>query len=134
MFRTCIVDTSSNLVVNIVEYDTQQTGTPPGMADTFLCVPSDTGQIGGTYANGVITNPAPVFVITADMNKDMASSFLSATDWATIADVSDPAKSNPYLTNASDFNAYRNTIRAIAINPPAGPITWATVPTPKWSN
>ena len=133
MFRTCIVDTSSNLVVNIVEYDTQQTGTPPGMADTFLCVPSDTGQIGGTYANGVITNPAPVFVITADMNKDMASSFLSATDWATLADVSDPNLSNPYLTNKVDYIAYRNKVRAVFISPTDGFLIWPDVPDPKWS-
>ena len=134
MFRTCIVDTDTNLVVNLVEYEQQETGVPPGMANNFLCVPSNTGEIGGTYVDGTIVNPEPIFIITPEMNKAQATAYLQETDWATIPDVSDPAKSNPYLTNASDFNAYRNTIRAIAINPPAGPITWATVPTPKWSN
>ena len=55
--RHCIIDTNTNLVVNIIEYETEQTGVPPGLEAHLLCVKSDTGQIGGTYADGVITNP-----------------------------------------------------------------------------
>jgi hypothetical protein len=57
LIRHCIVDTTTNLVVNIIEYETEQTGVPPGLETHLLCVKSDTGEIGGTYADGVITNP-----------------------------------------------------------------------------
>lgn len=57
LIRHCIIDTTTNLVVNIIEYETGQTGIPPGLEAHLLCVKSDAGEIGGTYANGVITNP-----------------------------------------------------------------------------
>ncbi len=57
MIRHCIIDTNTNLVVNIIDYGTEQTGIPPGLEEHLLCVKSDTGQIGGIYADGVITNP-----------------------------------------------------------------------------
>jgi hypothetical protein len=70
---------------------------------------------------------------SAEQNKAYASSLLANTDWATIADVSDPALSNPYLTNAADYITYRNQIRRIAINPVAGKIVWPTIPGAKWA-
>ena len=57
LIRHCIIDTTTNLVVNIIDYETEQTGIPLGLEQHLLCVKSDTGQIGGTYADGVITNP-----------------------------------------------------------------------------
>ena len=57
MIRHCIIDTNTNLVVNIIDYETEQTGTPPGLEEHLLCVKSDTGEMGGTYTDGVITNP-----------------------------------------------------------------------------
>jgi len=57
LIKHCIIDTTTNLVVNIIEYETEQTGVPPGLETHLLCVKSDTGEIGGTYENGVITNP-----------------------------------------------------------------------------
>ena len=68
-----------------------------------------------------------------DACKKQASYLLYQTDWTTIVDVSDPAKSNPYLTNAAEFNTYRNTVRQYAINPVADP-TWPTQPTAQWSS
>jgi hypothetical protein len=69
----------------------------------------------------------------AQQNKTQATQILSSTDWTSIADVADPAKSNPYLMNQPDFTAYRSTVRAIAVNP-----TWnavfPTAPTEKWSS
>lgn len=59
MFRTCIVDTHTNLVVNIIDYEEEQTGVPPGLDDYLLCVPSEDGQIGGSYVDGKIVNPTP---------------------------------------------------------------------------
>ena len=64
-------------------------------------------------------------------NKATASQLLANTDWTTIADVASPTN-NPYLSNQSEFIAYRNTIRAIAVYPPAGEIVWATPPTEVW--
>ena len=70
---------------------------------------------------------------TANQNKLTASNLLYETDWTTISDVSDPTKSNPYLTNSSDYVVYRNVIRKIAINPVAGDIDWPTIPQAIWA-
>ena len=55
LIRHCSIDTTTNIVVNIVDYETEQSGVPNGLEDTLLVVPSVDGEIGGTYANGVIT-------------------------------------------------------------------------------
>lgn len=70
---------------------------------------------------------------TAEQNKATASEKLYKTDWTTIPDVSDPVKSNPYLTNADAFIAYRNKIRLVALNPVNGEIAWPDVPQAIWS-
>lgn len=72
--------------------------------------------------------PAP----TADENKATATSLLSATDWATIADVGNPQMSNPYLANQADFINYRNQVRQYAVYPESGNITWPTLPVENW--
>ena len=64
-------------------------------------------------------------------NKATASSLLAGTDWTTIADVASPSN-NPRLGNQSEFIAYRNVIRAIAVYPPAGQVTWPTAPNELW--
>jgi hypothetical protein len=71
---------------------------------------------------------------TAIQNKNMASSLLYQTDWTTIADVGDSTKSNPYLTNVSEFQTYRNLLRQIAVNPTDGDLTWPTIPKTIWSD
>ena len=86
-----------------------------------------------TYDNGVFTAPV-IPVPTVDENKATAVNLLQATDWATRGSVSDPALSNPYLTNQDAFFSYQNTVRQVAINPVAGNLTWPTQPTPQWSN
>ena len=70
--------------------------------------------------------------ITIDDNKNTATALLSETDWTALPDVADPAKSSPYLANVSDFNAYRNAVRQIAINPVAGNIDWPAKPNADW--
>ena len=58
MIRHCIIDTNTNLVINIVEYENERTGVPEGLESHLICVVSETGEIGGTYnADGTITNP-----------------------------------------------------------------------------
>ena len=64
---------------------------------------------------------------------DQAKTILTATDWTSIGDVGDPAKSNPYLVNQAEFVAYRSTIRNYAVNPVVDPV-WPTEPTEQWSS
>lgn len=59
LIRHCIVDFSQNLVVNVIDYESEQTGAPPGIEGPFLCVPSETGQIGDSFANGMIVPKPP---------------------------------------------------------------------------
>ncbi len=66
-------------------------------------------------------------------NKTQAKTLLQQTDWTTIPDVSDPAVSNPYLTNSAEFAAYRNQVRQIAINPPVVVDVWPVMPEEVWS-
>jgi hypothetical protein len=81
----------------------------------------------------VANTPAPILPPTAEQNKATASGLLSETDWTTIPDVADPAKSNPYLTNVDEFLVYRNAVRQYAINPVAGDIDWPIVPNSVWA-
>ena len=76
--------------------------------------------------------PLPPAPPTADENKTIATQLLQATDWTTIADVGNPAMSNPYLSNQAEFITYRNAVRQYAIYPVAGDITWPTVPVENW--
>jgi hypothetical protein len=77
--------------------------------------------------------PPPPSPPTAEQNKGTAINLLQQTDWTTIPDVSDPTKSNPYLSNVNDFVTYRNAVRQYAINPVAGDITWPTLPQEVWT-
>jgi hypothetical protein len=65
--------------------------------------------------------------------KEEASRRLYKTDWTTIADVADPMKSNPYLTNQSAFIVYRSNVRKLAVNPEINPV-WPVEPTATWSS
>ena len=47
-----------NAVVNVIEYETLQTGCPEGLEDV-IALASDEGQIGWTYANNTFTDPNP---------------------------------------------------------------------------
>ena len=66
------------------------------------------------------------------VNKMQASLLLTETDWTTIADVSDPALSDPSLINAAEFAAYRSQVRKIAVNPPVT-VVFPTMPKKVWS-
>ena len=69
-----------------------------------------------------------------NINENNAKTLLSATDWTAIASIANPQDSKPYLTNQAAFLSYRSTVRDIAVNPPAVPATFPTVPKPTWSN
>ena len=78
--------------------------------------------------------PVPPSPPTADQNKQTAINLLQKTDWTAISDVSDPTKSNPYLANVNEFEAYRSSLRQHAVNPVLGNITWPTKPQEVWAN
>ena len=82
----------------------------------------------GVVAPYVVPTP------TAEQNKATAVNLLNQTDWTSIADVADPAVSNPYLMNQAQFLAYRSQLREIAVNPTAGFITFPTKPQEQWSS
>ena len=48
----------NNLVVNVIEYDSIQTGCPEGLEDV-IALASNEGQIGWIYDNGIFTDPNP---------------------------------------------------------------------------
>ena len=66
-------------------------------------------------------------------NKTQATTILTNTDWTSIADVADPAKSNPYLMNQAEFISYRSTVRNIAVNPTFDAV-FPTQPVEVWSS
>ena len=50
-----------NTVVNVIEYETEQTGCPEGLEDV-IALASEEGQIGWTYANNTFIDPNPPVV------------------------------------------------------------------------
>ena len=82
--------------------------------------------------NPVIYDAAAVQLESEKMtNAQTAVGILNSTDWTTIADIALP-EANPRLGNQSEFIAYRQVIRQIAVYPPAGQVTWPTAPTEIW--
>jgi hypothetical protein len=67
------------------------------------------------------------------INKQTAKTLLQETDWTTIPDVADPAVSDPYLTNAAEFAAYRSQVRQIAVNPPNEAVIFPLQPQEVWA-
>jgi hypothetical protein len=82
--------------------------------------------------NPVIYDKAVVQLESEKMtNAQTAVGILNSTDWTTIADIGLPT-ANPRLANQSEFIAYRQVIRQIAVYPPAGEVVWPTPPTEVW--
>jgi hypothetical protein len=82
--------------------------------------------------NPVIYDAAAVQLESEKMtNAQTAVGILNSTDWTTIADIGLP-EANPRLANQSEFIAYRQVIRQIAVYPPAGEVVWPTAPTEVW--
>ena len=115
-----------------------------GTLEPFTANPSDTGnpsskQIFDECAVGIwgkvaeYIPPAP-YIPTANDNKQTAIALLQQTDWTTIADVGNPQMANPYLANQTEFIAYRNLIRQIALNPVEGNLDWPALPAEDWQS
>ena len=86
------------------------------------------------FYNEATLNCEPILlpIPTAEENKQTAVELLQQSDWTTIADVADPALSNPYLANQLAFISYRNAVRQYAIYPVAGNIDWPVIPQEDW--
>jgi hypothetical protein len=111
-----------------------------GWIEYNTTIPNETITELPAWANCCMTKwteantPVPPSPPTAEQIKKNAISRLQATDWTTIPDVSDPTKSNPYLSNVQDFVVYRNAVRQYAINPVAGTfVNWPTLPQEVWT-
>jgi len=92
--------------------------------------------IGWSYVDGQFIappQPQPTPEEIQAQNKSTATLFLQQTDWTTIPDVSDPALSDPYLTNATEFAEYRSNVRKIAVNPPTTPAVFPPMPDEVWA-
>lgn len=92
---------------------------------------------GNWYTSWVVNNYDPEQQAYEDnlrkqANKQQASLLLSQTDWTAVPSIADPAQSNPYLANQDAFFAYRNQVRAIAINPPVVVESWPVEPDEVW--
>jgi hypothetical protein len=117
-----------------IEFKTNLDGTKPEN-ETITVLPqwADNAMAAWTVANTPVPPTPPTPEQIQATNKSTAVSLLQQTDWTTIPDVSDPAKSNPYLTNANEFIAFRNQVRPVAINPPTTLVTFPTIPTDQWA-
>lgn len=76
--------------------------------------------------------PPPPPLPTKNDNKHKAVLLLQQTDWVNQPDVCDPTN-NPCLLNKQEFLTYRQWLRNIAINPPAGVLAWPTLPNANWT-
>ena len=129
--------TSNNSLINCI-VDFEDLGSTP-----FTANPNDTETDSAEIFNNCVAGkygaiaeyvPPPPYVPSAEANKTTAVNLLTQTDWTSIADVANPAVSNPYLMNQPEFLAYRSQLRAIAVNPIAGFITFPTKPQEQWSS
>lgn len=105
---------------------------------TQYIVPGQPVEIGGQwYTSWIVVDNTPEQQAAADeqrrqINKAEASNLLTQTDWTAVPSIADPAQSNPYLANQNEFFAYRNQVRAIALNPPVVVESWPTKPVEVW--
>jgi hypothetical protein len=65
-------------------------------------------------------------------NKAKAAIYLSASDWAVLPDIANPATANPYLANQAEFAAYRSQLRAMYVSPTDGPVVFPETPKAVW--
>lgn len=107
----------------------------PSYAEGFIEA-ADEVTFGWTYADGQFSPPpGPTPEQIQAQNKAQASSLLLATDWTATVDITDPAYSDPYLTNQDAFLSYRSQVRKIAVNPPTTPVVdWPVKPDTAWSS
>lgn len=113
MARYAIVNTTTGLVENVVEY-AQAPGTPPpDFAANYVAVQSDQASIGWTYSGGALSNPNPPASIPLSIQADAA---LRASDVSMLRVLEATALGKNQLTNADvvSFVNWRRGLRAIS--------------------
>lgn len=88
--------------------------------------------IGWLYDGVNFTPPPENTNAKRQSNKEEAKQRLTETDWVTLPDVSSET-SSPRLANIQEFYNYRNSLRAIAVDPPVE-VTWPVKPTEQWQS
>jgi hypothetical protein len=86
------------------------------IAEWFVDTPPTKQQVEAEVQR--LINQAPL-----DACKAKAKTLLANTDWAVLPDVN--------LTNKTDFETYRATLRNLVLNPVSNP-NFPTEPTPNW--
>lgn len=64
LIRHCIVDLSTNKVINVIDYEIEQNGIPPGfdeMSPNWKCIANDEAGIGWDFVNGSFVDKRPKF-------------------------------------------------------------------------
>jgi hypothetical protein len=100
---------------------------------TFYTTDAKTGQVTETRHYLTSEEIAQYSEQQKQRNKAQAKQLLAESDWATRPSVADPALSNPYLANQSDFIAYQNALRQIVFNPPDTEIDFPATPQEVWA-
>ena len=73
----------NDVVVNIIEYESQPTTPPAGFESGHVAVQADNVSVGWTYANGTFTNPNPPEVVEMPTPKSLTDMILAdATELA----------------------------------------------------
>jgi hypothetical protein len=81
-------------VVNIIDYENEQTGTPAGFENGEIAVASVSAQIGWDYVDGVFSDPTPPHIPTpAELNAPIYAQ-LAAIDQKKIRALSDAIVKN----------------------------------------
>jgi len=99
----------------------------------FYSTDAQTGEVTETKHYLTPEEVAEYKAQQAQTNKQLAKQLLAESDWSTRPSVADPAISNPYLSNQTDFFAYQNALRQIVFNPPDTEITFPVIPEEQWT-
>jgi len=135
-------------VSNPVWFDEQHTGIQckittaeyPGEVFPFLATPHDMEQHGkdlfqkivsGVYGPIAPYAETPIYIPSAQENKEKAENLLAESDWVNQPDVYD-TNTIPHLLNRDEFLEYRSQLRMIAISPVDGILEWPSAVVAVW--
>lgn len=110
MQQCAIIDTDTNTVINIIDYDTVPTGVPPGLTGNVIAVANNGASIGWTYQNGTFTDPNPPPALTAKQQAQLQYATAVAAglvvDWST----STALNATYALDKTTQFNAMSEVV------------------------
>lgn len=114
MTRYAIVNTTTNKVENVVEYDSAPPTPPPGFSANYIVVASNNASPGDTYSNGTFVSAIPP--VAGPSLSQQAMMALSHSDLTMLRLIEAVALSANTWTNADvvAWTNYRRQLRAIA--------------------